>query len=270
MLAAALALFVQTPDERVSSVTGELRIHSGFASKILGNERNLRVWLPPHYEEEKRRYPVMYLNDGQNLFDGMTSFIPNQEWRADETAKTLIEAKLLPPMILVGIDNAGAERGDEYLPTRQKYGGKADLYGRFLIEEVMPFVDKTYRTKRGPKETGLAGSSFGGVVTAYLGLRHPEVFGRLGICSPSVWWDSRVLLKLVGAMPKKTDQRVWIDMGTAESDSGVADAQFLASIYVHKGWRRGKDLAYVVEAGKAHNEAAWAGRFDSMMLFLWR
>ncbi|RYG49092.1 alpha/beta hydrolase, partial [bacterium] len=175
MLAAALALSFQISDARVSSVVGDLRIERKFVSKILGNERDLRVWLPPGYEKEpRRRFPVTYLHDGQNVFDGMTSFIPNQEWRADETVKALSDAGLLPPMILVGIDNAGAARGDEYLPTRKEYGGKADLYGRFLLEEVMPFVDKTYRTKKGPRETALVGSSFGGVITAYLGLRHPE------------------------------------------------------------------------------------------------
>lgn len=278
MLAAALTLALQTSDGRKPSVTGELRIQEHFASKILGNERSLRIWLPPDYERDSRRhYPVMVLNDGQNLFDGMTSYIPNQEWRADETAKALIEAKLLPPMILVGVDNAQAARGDEYLPTRRaylpsrdEYGGKADLYGRFLIEEVLPYVRKNYRTQDGARNTGLAGSSFGGVITAYLGLRHPETFGRLGIVSPSVWWDDRVLLKLVDAMPKKTGQRVWIDIGTGEGNDTVANARGLADVYARKGWKPGKDLALVVEAGREHNEAAWAGRFGEMMMFLWR
>ncbi|RYG46359.1 esterase, partial [bacterium] len=105
---------------------------------------------------------------------------------------------------------------------------------------------------------------------AYLGLRHPEAFGRLGICSPSVWWDSRVLLRLAGEIPKKASQRVWIDMGTKEGENSVTNAEDLAKVYESKGWRQGRDLALVIEAGKEHNEAAWAGRFDAMMTFLWK
>ncbi|HVL39797.1 MAG TPA: alpha/beta hydrolase-fold protein, partial [Fimbriimonadaceae bacterium] len=111
-----------TLPERRQSLTGDIRHHRDFESKILGNKRNLIVYLPPDYAKQTRRYPVVYLHDGQNVFDGLTSYIPNQEWRADEAAEALIRAELIEPLILVGIDNAGIARGDEYLPTRTKFG----------------------------------------------------------------------------------------------------------------------------------------------------
>ena len=261
-------------DARRTSLTGNIRKHESFPSKTLGNRRNLIVYLPPNYDSEtKRRYPVVYMHDGQNVMDGMTSYIPNAEWRADEAAERLIRAGLLEPIIIVGIDNAQAERGNEYTPTadaQYKFGGKSEQYGKFLVDEVMPFVNRTYRTKTGAKNTGLIGSSLGGLVTMDLGIRYPDKFGKLGIVSPSVWWDDRVILKRVAAMPKKNDQRIWIDMGTNEGVSGVADAQALAKALEAKGWKPGKDLALVIDGFAGHNEPAWAGRIGEILLFLFR
>lgn len=252
-----------------------IRRHPDFESKILGNRRNILVYLPPDYDKTgARRYPVLYMADGQNVFDGMTSYIPNQEWKADEAAEALIRSKLIEPIIIVAIDNGGGARADEYLPTKVKrgqgatWGGNADKFGKFVVDEIKPFVDKTYRTKTDVANTGFCGSSFGGIVTACIGLQYPQTFGKLAICSPSVWWDGRVVLKMVDAMPKKTSQRIWIDIGGAEAPNAVKDASDLASAYEKKGWTLGRDLAFYNDGYAPHNEVSWARRMPAILMFL--
>ncbi len=260
--------------QRVSSLTGNIKKHDFFPSKVLGNKRNLIVYLPPDYDSHKsRRYPVLYMNDGQNVIDGMTSYIPNQEWRADETAQALIEAKLIEPIIIVGIDNAGVDRANEYLPTVGKnssgqYGGKADLYARFLIEEVKPFIDKTYRTKKDAKNTGLCGSSFGGIVSLHLGLTHPNVFGKLGVVSPSLWWDNEVMTKRIQGLAAKPNLKIWMDIGTKEGPESVRQTEDAVKALETKGFVLGKDLTLFIDKDAEHNEIAWAKRFPSILMFL--
>lgn len=262
------------PAQRRPSVTGRLELIEGFESKILGNRRTIRVWLPPGYAAETgRKYPVAYLHDGQNVFDGATSFIPNMEWRADETAQALIESGWLPPLILVGIDNAGAKRADEYLPTRverngQPMGGEADRYGRMIVEELMPAIQARYRVLEGPANTGLIGSSFGGIATLYLGLTRQQVFGRLGVVSPSVWWDDGEILKVVERARLQVRPRVWLDMGGAEGGGALEGARALRDALVKKGWKPGRDFRFYEEAHAEHNEAAWARRIGLLLLHL--
>lgn len=259
--------------DRLPSRTGIIREHRAFESKILGNKRNLIVYLPPDYEKEpKRRYPVFYMHDGQNLMDGATSFIAGKEWRVDETAEALVRAKIIEPLIIVGIDNAGIARADEFLPTRstfngQAMGGKADAYGRMIRTEIMPLINQTYRTKTGPQNTWVGGASLGGIVSLYLGFTHPNVFGRIAAVSPSVWWDDREIVRRVNNLPKKLPIQIWLDMGTAESASGVADCGLLRGALTSKGWVLGRDLTYFVDQGAQHNEEAWAKRFG--MLLIW-
>lgn len=154
------------------TLTGHIHIHKGFTSRLLRNHRDVIVYLPPDYEANRRkRYPVLYLQDGQNLFDGTTSFTYGQEWRVDETAQSLIKGGEIEPLIIVGIHNAGHERTDEYTPTRdtrRKVGGKAEIYGRMLVEELKPVIDSRYRTLSHASHTGLGGSSLGGLVSLYL------------------------------------------------------------------------------------------------------
>lgn len=253
---------------RPHTIVGDLRTHAAFESKLLGNRRDILVWLPPQYTTEpRRRFPVLYMHDGQNVFDASTSFAG--EWRVDEAATGLIGAGLVEPLIVVGVPNMGAERGNEYLPTRVRdSGGKGDLYARFLAQELKPFVDRTYRTKRGAEDTGLCGSSFGGIATLHTGLTYPAVFGKLGIVSPSVWWDSRAALKEVAKLSGKTGQRTWVDIGSDEGKGAVADAEALREAFLAKGWRKGRDLAFYLDWGAKHNEAAWSGRFGEILMFL--
>jgi len=260
------------------SLAGDVRLHQNFHSRFLPTDRNIIVYLPPDYERDKtQHYPVLYLHDGQNLMDGATAYIPGQEWRVDETAQHLINTHQIRPLIIVGIYNAGMERVNEYTPTRDtRYnaGGKADLYGRLIVEELMPFIDKTYRTKHGAENTGLGGSSLGGLVTLYLGLKYPHTFGRLGVVSPSVWWGDREIIREVEALKSKTHARIWLDIGTAESDDAqrseksVADTRALRDTLIAKGWRLDGDLKYFEAQSAKHNEAAWAARVEPILKFL--
>ena len=252
---------------------GEFCKHTNFRSKFLPDTRDVLVYLPPGYEADApRRYPVLYLHDGQNLFDGATSYIPGQDWRVGQTAGALIRNQAIEPVIVVGIYNTGPSRVEEYTPSacpRLKVGGKADLYGRLLVEELKPFIDSHYRTRAGVCDTGLGGSSLGGLVTAYLGLRHPGVFGKLAVVSPSVWWDGRRIVGDVAALKSKTEARIWLDMGTEEGVRAISDARMLRDALVSKGWHLDRDLHYHEAHGARHTETAWAQRVAPILKFLY-
>jgi predicted alpha/beta superfamily hydrolase len=264
--------------QREHTLTGDLRLHKSFHSALLNNDRDVMVYLPPGYDAAKhKRYPVFYMQDGQNLFDGATSFIPGQEWRADEVAQTLIQAGKIEPLIIVGVYNAGVERVNEYTAEQdQKYkaGGKADLYGRFLVEELKPFIDKTYRTKTDAKNTGLGGSSLGGLISLYLGLNYPTVFTRIAVVSPSVWWANNQIVRYAEAQRRKPPLRIWLDIGTKEgrdakeAQATVDGARLLKKTLIRKGWEEGKDLKYFEAEDAEHNEKAWAARIDQILEFL--
>lgn len=234
------------------------------------------VYLPPGYDKEPaRRYPVLYMNDGQNVFDASNA---GMEWQMDETAEKLIGSGQIEPVIIVGVSSTEA-REDEYTPTSMEWkrpdgvvlkgGGKADLYGRLLIEELKPFIDRSYRTRPEPRHTGLGGASHGGLVSLHLGLKHPDVFGNLLVVSPSVPWDDHVILKTVAALPAKTAQRVWVDMGTREGDEMLTGARRLRDALLAKGWKPSVDLLYLEQERGGHDEIAWAARVEGMLRFLW-
>jgi predicted alpha/beta superfamily hydrolase len=269
--------FGTTLAQQPHTLTGDIRIHKSFHSNVLANDRDVIVYLPPGYEWSKnKRYAVFYMHDGQNLFDGATSFIPGQEWRVDETAERLIAAGKLEPLIVVGVYNT-KDRINEYTPaadTKYKQGGKADLYGRMLVSELKPFIDSQYRTKRDAKHTGLGGSSLGGLASLYLALKYPQIFGRSAVVSPSVWFANKQIVHYVEALTKRPQLRIWIDMGAKEGrtpeemQQSLDDARLLRDALVKKGWRLEKDLKYFEAAGAEHNETAWAARVESILTFL--
>ncbi len=243
-----------------------------FHSAILPDDRVVSVYLPPQYESEPdRTFPVLYLHDGQNLFDPVTSYIPGRTWRAGSTADALNEEQRAEPLILVGVANTGLRRMPEYTPTRdfRMGGGEGARYGRLLIEELKPFIDATFRTQPAAERTGLGGSSLGGLITLYLGLEHPNVFTRLAILSPSIWWDHRSILTFVASATPKPPLKIWLDIGTAEGQRHVRDTELLARLLVKHGWRDGDDLAFFKVPGAVHDEDAWAARFDQVLSFLY-
>jgi predicted alpha/beta superfamily hydrolase len=249
-----------------------LRRHEKFHCRYLTADRDLLIYLPPGYDESpRRRYPVFYLQDGQNLFDPATAFVRGRDWRADVTADRLIRARAIEPVILVGIEHGGECRLDEYTPTedrRRGGGGKADLYGQALVEEIIPFINFQYRTRPGRENVALGGSSLGGLVTAYLGLKYPRVFSKLAVMSPSVWWDGRSILKYVAGLRTKPQTCIWLDSGTREGDEELRHVAQLRDALVRKGWVVGEDLHYAEVRGARHEERAWGKRFGAVLRYL--
>ena len=252
-----------------------LRLHRDFKSRFLPDARDLIVYLPPGYdapENAARQYPVLYLNDGQNLFDPETSFIKGRTWQVRESADAAIEAGQVEPLVIVGIYNTGDRRLAEYTHERdwQMGGGEADAYGELLVLELMPWIAETYRIQKGREHTGLGGSSLGGLVSLYLGLRYPEVLGRLAIVSPSVWWNHKSILGVLSeAAPRiKRRPRIWLDVGELEGRMMLKDTQLLAGRLRGLGWRDDDDLHYERVPGAKHDEESWARRVPGILRFL--
>ena len=259
-----------------TTLTGNIQKHPAFPSRILKNRRDVLVYLPPGYRRlSGRRYPVLYLHDGQNVFDAATSFA-GVEWGVDETAQRLIRQKLMEPLIIVAIANTGEDRIHEYAPTparidppkRKRSKGLLRSYGRFLTEELKPFIDRKYRTKREAEFTGLGGSSLGGLATIALGLWFPNYFNRLAVLSPSIWWDDCAIYDIVDELDetKRQPLKIWLDTGTHEP--GWERAAALRDRLVEKGWRLYDDLQYLEVEGADHSEGAWAARVDQVLRFL--
>jgi predicted alpha/beta superfamily hydrolase len=250
-----------------------LRVHRQFHSRFLPDDRDVTVYLPPGYAERtERSYPVLYMQDGQNLFDGNASYVQGRTWRLAETADAAIYSGEAEPLIVVGIANTGDRRLAEYTPTSdwKMGGGEADHYGRLLVEEILPFIAAHYRVKTGAEHTGLGGSSLGALAALYLGLKYADTFGKLGVLSPSVWWNHRAILALVDEAAPEAGRRprIWLDIGDAEGRKVVADADLLDRKLQSKGWRADVDLHYEHVLGGTHDETAWAGRVRPMLRFL--
>jgi predicted alpha/beta superfamily hydrolase len=249
------------------------RAIAAFHSTLLGNDRGVWIYVPPSYDENPgARYPVVYMHDGQNLFNPATSF-GGQPWHAQDAMNQGAESGAIREAIVVGVENT-ADRIDEYTPTRdasRMAGGRGALYLRMLVEEVKPLVDRTYRTLPGREDTVLVGSSLGGLISAYAGVHRGEVFGHVGAMSPSTWWDGRMILREVaslGASPTRP-LRFYGDRGdSGDSGDGVTDTAALAEALRTAGYREGVDLRYVVQRGAQHNELYWSQRLPGALAFL--
>ena len=255
------------------TLTGTVEVHDEFRSDVLAGPRRVWVYLPPGYRREpQRRYPVLYLQDGQNVFDGATAFIAGHEWEVDEAAQRLIDEGRVEPLIVVAIDNAGARRLLEYTPTRDARvggGGGIATYARMLLGELKPWVDARYRTRPERETTGIGGSSLGGLAALSIGLGHPEVFGRIAALSVSAWWDEALIVRTVDALPARPDTRIWLDIGSREDAGAVEEVRRLRDALVRKGWREGGEFHYAELAGATHDESAWAKRMPDVLAFLY-
>jgi predicted alpha/beta superfamily hydrolase len=255
--------------------TGNLWLHE-LSSQIFGNTRLVRVWLPPEYDGwGATRYPVLYLNDGQNLFDPLTAFA-GVDWRVGETAARLIADHKIPPLIIVGIDNT-KNRASEYIPYKSKdprvLDAKGKCYPEFLQREVMPLIEERYSVLRGPENTGLGGSSLGGLITLYTQLAAPEVFGRLLIESPSLFVANRKILQ-ESRRSRSWPARMYLGIGTRETGNAEKDAKIVddvrkLEVILRAAGLDEKRLKVRIEEGATHNEAAWAARFPDALEFLY-
>jgi predicted alpha/beta superfamily hydrolase len=271
-------LATEIPDISVSAqiagaptLPARVTLHPRFHSRFLPDDRDITVYAPPQYEDQPdRQFPVLYLHDGQNLFDPSTSFVPGRTWRVAETADEAIETGEVEPLIIVGIANTGDHRLAEYTPVPdwKMGGGEADKYGRLITEDLMPFINANYRTLHGRENAGLGGSSLGGLVTLYLGLKYQDIFSRLAVLSPSVWWNHKSIIGYVNDVRLHHHPRIWLDVGTAEGRRTLSDADLLERRLKAHGWRLGSDLSYERVDGGTHDEASWAKRVGPMLRFL--
>jgi predicted alpha/beta superfamily hydrolase len=236
----------------------------GRIEKFTVNDRLVSVYLPPGYDDRAdQRYPVLYMQDGQNLFEPVRAF-GGTAWRLDEAADRVIFHRKARPMIIAGIDHAGSSRIDEYTPTRDELrnaGGGAQAYAQFLIGQIKPAVELRYRTT---EEAAIGGSSLGGLVALYLALRRPDVFSAAAVMSPSVWWNGQSALQFVDAFDGK-QPRLWVDIGAREGAEALAGARALRDRLRSKGW---SDLHYEEDRKADHSERAWARRVPRVLEFL--
>ncbi len=274
---------VQAPAEKEHTVLGVLEIIP-FTSKIFHNTRMLRVWLPANYGSPRnahRSYPVLYMHDAQNLFDDATSNAG--EWHVDETVDHLVGSFKIPPMIVVGIDHAGDQRSSEYLPYQDPHHKQYDVpvpkdlrgkdYATFLVTEIMPFIEKRYRVSRGAANTGIGGSSYGGVISLYTVLQHPGIFGHVLVESPVLGVGNGQLLK-DAENAKQLPKKIFLAMGTRETGDSEYNAQLVKNveelqIILRKKGMGPERLKVVVEAGAVHNEGAWSRRLPDALVFLY-
>lgn len=256
------------PGGPLSTQNGDVERLAGVFSPELGNRRDVLVWLPPGYRDGARRYPVVYMHDGGNVFDASTSFA-GVEWRADETAAEL--ARRGRPLIVVAVAaSPDGQRLSEYGPwpvPALGAAGRGDAYADFVARTLKPLIDARFRTRPGRASTAVLGSSMGGLVSLYMALRDPEVFGFAGALSPSLWFaDSRAFSWVDSRPPAREAPRVWLDMGAQEGDT-QAQAQrnvALAREMARRLRRRGVETRFVVARG-AHTETAWAERLPAVL-----
>jgi predicted alpha/beta superfamily hydrolase len=254
---------------------GNLWLHD-LNSGIFGNTRLVRVWLPPDYDGwGATRYPVLYLNDGQNLFDPATAF-GGVHWQVGETATRLIAEQKIRPLIIVGIDNT-KDRAQEYIPYKSRdprvLNAKGKCYPDFLQREVMPLIEERYPVLKGVENTGLGGSSLGGLITLYTQLAAPGVFGRLLIESPSLFVANGRILEECRRF-RNWPTRLYLGMGTRETGNAEKDAKIVGDVreletILREAGLDEQRLRVRVEEGASHSESAWAARFPEALEFLY-
>lgn len=232
----------------------------------LGRQRTLRLYLPPDYAQSDRRYPVIYMHDGQNLFDAATSYAG--EWEVDETLNALAAAGKLEA-IVVGIDNGGEHRMQELNPWDHPVYGKGEggAYVDFIVNAVKPMIDQRYRTLPDRANTAIMGSSMGGFISHYAVQRYPDVFGKAGVLSPSYWVGRASMLSYVSDRPAPSDARIYLLMGANEGDSMVPDVQHMHAHMLKTGHPAANVKLKIVPGGY-HNEALWRGELREALLWM--
>lgn len=241
------------------------RLEHFFISSSRSPIRRITVFLPAGHAPPNAR--VLLLHDGQNLFEPDRAHVPGQHWQVAETAEALIAAGRLPPLVIAGIDHLAERRGHEMTPTigdRPGMGGAA-VYGRFLLEDLLPFLARTYGTRTDAEGVALGGSSLGGLVTLAVACQYPGRIGRLLVMSPSVWWDNRVILRRLRRSRLRTRPRVWLDIGRREGARTVTDTRALRDLLI---WQTSA-LRYFEDPEGQHTEKDWARRLPQALEWMY-
>lgn len=246
-----------------NDIVGKVEYHKDFTSSLLDNKRDIIVWLHSGYNPQKnpdKNYPVVYMHDGQNIFDPKTSYA-GADWRVDETVTKLIKQKKIKEIIVVSIYNTH-DRLEEY-----SWSDKGQKYLKFIIEELKPFIDSNYKTMPGKENTAIMGSSMGGLISFYAAWHHPEVFSMAGCLSSSFYFNNDRSIKQVEFYngPKK-QVKFYIDHG----EDGLIRGQKMFCLLTQKGYVVGTDIDYYYAPGAEHNEKEWASRLERPLLFFFK
>lgn len=253
-----------------STATPNVKIMAtDFEIPQLKRKRRIWVYLPLDYDKSQKRFPVLYMQDGQNLFDAKTSFAG--EWRVDETLNHL-DSTLKRSCIVIGIDNGAEKRMTEYAPWDHPRFGKGEgvAYTKFMVETLKPYVDQHFRTLKGPESTAVIGSSMGGLIAFYAALEYPQVFGRAGVFSASFWHSEAAfeLAKKKGPLAKNL--KIYLFTGALEGQVEMVEPmQRMAKVLKEAGFNKRRLYTAIPKDGK-HNEAFWASEFAGAYTWLMR
>lgn len=237
----------------------------GFKMPQLNRERKIWIYLPPNYENSKKTFPVLYLQDGQNMFDDATSFAG--EWQIDETLNELSKSKRLN-LIVVAIENGGEKRLSEYSPwENKKYGiAEGEAYVEFIVHTLKPAIDQAYRTKTAGNHTAIMGSSMGGLISHYAGLKYPKVFGKVGVFSPSFWYADEIY-NFTKTHSDLKYVKLYYLVGDEESIDMVQNTESMMEIMKRNGFSKKNLFLKVVPKG-THGESLWRAEFEEAIRWL--
>ncbi len=245
------------------NVTGKYKLIKELSSEFLKTNRSVIVLLPKNYGENKTaKYPVLYMHDGNNLFDPALSF-QGVDWGVDEAVERLCRESKIKDIIVVGVYNT-AERISEYTPVKDPKhgGGEGENYSRFIVRELKPYIDKNFRTLSDPANTAIGGSSLGGLISLYIGFSHPEVFSTVIAMSPSIWWSNEQIVGWILSKNIDTQKtKLWMDIGTAEGEEAIAGTDKLNGL-LKKKYPGFKNYRYEKFPDAPHNESAWRARIE--------
>ena len=256
------------PRAASTATRGVSLLSEAFPMAELGRTRRVWLYLPPGYATSGKRYPVLYLHDGQNVFDAATAFAG--EWGVDEALDAL-HAQGDPGAIVVAVDNGGQKRLDEYSPWKNARhgGGEGDAYVDFLANTLKPYVDRHYRTRPGSASTGIMGSSMGGLISLYAGLKYPEVFGRVGVFSPALWFSPAIFSYAAAADPRRPRPRFYFVTGAREGAAPevyVRDQRRMVDTLAALGFR--EEVSAAIRPDGEHAEWFWRREFPAAYQWL--
>jgi len=257
------------PKEKKHTATSNVKILSeNFNIPQLKTTRKVWIYLPPDYKTSKKNYPVIYMHDGQNLFDDFTSF--SGEWSVDETLNEIFK-ETGQSAIVIGIDNGGDKRLAEYSPwnnAKYKTTGEGDLYIDFLVKTLKPYIDKTYRTEKQPSKTLVIGSSMGGLISLYASVKHPNVFGKAGIFSPAFWFVSKDLDKYLNINKSNLkNSKFYFVAGKNEVETMVPEIENVDSFLLKKSVPE-KNIVVKIDEDGTHSEGYWKRELKQSLIWL--